>query len=289
MTGYGKQVIERDTYRIIVEMRSVNSRFLDITLKMPRGFYHLEEKFKKIIQKYFIRGKIEVYISVSGEGNIKKNLHVDWDLLEQYTEQFEEVKKHYQIKGDVTIDHLMQMEGIFIVDEEEEEDEMLKDLLLQAIDHSCKELLDMRLTEGAYLEKDLFSRIGSLKEITKSLKSIRPQVVKSYRERIKKRIEEHLVNYANVDESRIMQEVAILAEKGDITEELTRLESHIEQMEKTLKEEGSIGRKLDFICQEMLREANTIGSKSTAAEINQLDVTLKSEIEKIKEQVQNVE
>lgn len=289
MTGYGKHVIEKDTYQIAVEMRSVNNRFMDISIKMPRSFYHLEDKIKKIIKTYFNRGKIEVFISVDGQGYIQKKLHVDWDLLEQYEEKIVEVKKRHHVAGNWTMDHLFLVDDLFIVDEEETQDESLQQSLILAVEKSCENLLDMRQTEGEFLEKDLYSRLATLQTLTESLQEIRPQVIESYRERIKKRIDEHLAGYSNIDEDRLMQEVALLAEKGDITEELTRLSSHIEQMEKTLKEDGSIGRKLDFICQEMLREANTIGAKSTSTEVNELDVQLKTEIEKIKEQVQNIE
>ena len=289
MTGYGKQVLEHTEHRVTVEMRSVNNRFLDITLKTPRSFYYLEEKFKKIIKNYFKRGKIEVYISVQGQGSIHKNVHVDWELLGQYVERVEEIKQHYPIKGELNIEQLVNIEDIFIVEEEEKQDETLTINLLQAMEQSCKKLLEMRRAEGAFLQKDLKERLQVLEETMNRLQHIRPKVIETYRERINKRITDHLAAYSTIDEARIMQEVAILAEKGDITEELTRLHSHINQMKSTLKEEGSVGRKLDFICQEMHREANTIGSKATAAEINELDVILKTEIEKIKEQIQNIE
>lgn len=289
MTGYGRQIVERDSYRIVVEMRSVNNRFLDISLKMPRSLLHLEDKIRRIIKNYFSRGKFEIYISITGQGNITKKLHVDWELLGQYIEQIEEIKKRHQVKGEVAVDDLLKLEEIFNVDEEEKQDEALKDLLLQAVENSCEELQEMRQTEGTYLKNDLLLRLNKMEELTESLQAMRSKVVQSYRERIRNRINEHLAEYAQIEDGRIIQEVAVLAEKGDITEELTRLSSHISQMRKVIDKAGSVGRKLDFICQEMHREANTIGSKSTAAEINEIDVLLKTEIEKIKEQVQNIE
>lgn len=289
MTGYGKQTVEHDSYQIQVEMRSVNNRFLDITFKMPRGFLHLEDKLKKIIKNYVSRGKVDVHITLSGQGNVKKSLHIDWNLFEQYIDQIAEIKEKHHIKGEITIDRILTLEEIFTVKEEEKQDEELKDFLLQAVETSCEKLNEMRQAEGAFLETDIHDRLDTLDEIVKKLQSVRTNVIESYRDRIKKRMDEHLASYGQLDDSRIVQEVAILAEKGDITEELTRLNSHIAQMRKAMEEEGSIGRKLDFICQEMHREANTIGSKSTAAEINQLDVLLKTEIEKIKEQIQNIE
>ncbi len=289
MTGYGRQIVERDSYRIVVEMRSVNNRFLDISLKMPRSLLHLEDKIRRIIKNYFSRGKFEIYISITGQGNITKKLHVDWELLGQYIEQIEEIKKRHQVKGEVAVDDLLKLEEIFNVDEEEKQDEALKDLLFQAVENSCEELQEMRQTEGTYLKNDLLLRLNKMEELTESLQAMRSKVVQSYRERIRNRINEHLAEYAQIEDGRIIQEVAVLAEKGDITEELTRLSSHISQMRKVIDKAGSVGRKLDFICQEMHREANTIGSKSTAAEINEIDVLLKTEIEKIKEQVQNIE
>jgi uncharacterized protein (TIGR00255 family) len=289
MTGYGKQTIENNAYRVSVEMRSVNNRFLDITLKMPRNFYSLEDKIKKIIQQYVKRGKVEVFVSVMGSSVMKRNLSVDWDLMDQYRENIKEIKNRYAVKGDLSVTDLLRMDEVFIIEEKEQEDDLLKETLLQAVEKASQDLLEMRQGEGQFLKNDIMHRIKTLNEIIQSLETIRPQVTENYRERIKNRLDEHLTIYDTIaDDSRVIQEVALLAEKGDISEELTRLKSHLTQMEKTLNQSGRIGRKLDFICQEMHREANTIGSKATATEMNELDIELKTEIEKIKEQVQNI-
>lgn len=289
MTGYGKEAIQLEQHILSIEMRSINHRFLDITMKMPRNLLFLEESFKKVIKRFFSRGKIEVFITINGQGNIRKNLQVDWDLLDQYMDHFNQIKKLHQLEGEIPASILVSLPDIFEVYEEEEMNDELKIMLQNVLEKACSELLAMRETEGAFLAKDILERLSRMKELTNSLQQLRVTVIKEYQERIKERIKQHISDTAHLDISRIHQEVAILAEKGDITEELIRLDSHIEQMKKTLIEERNIGRKLDFICQEMHREANTIGSKSMDAEINQLDVLLKSEIEKIKEQVQNIE
>lgn len=289
MTGYGNQIIQMEQYTISVEMRSVNNRFLDITLKMPRYLMYIEEQIKRQVKGYFTRGKLEIFITINGQGNIQKNLQVDFELLNQYMKSLNEMKSKYQLQGDIPVSTLVGLPEIFEVQEEEKRDEALKENILNAVEKSCQEMMIMRETEGTFLEKDILMRLEKLYDITARIEELRPQVIQEYQERITKRINAFLENVSEVDGSRITQEVAILAEKGDITEETVRLKSHIEHMRKTVKETNSVGRKLDFICQEMHREANTIGSKSTASELNRLDVMLKSEIEKIKEQVQNIE
>lgn len=289
MTGYGKETVQIKEHMLTIEMRSINHRFLDITMKMPRNLLFLEETFKKTIKQFFSRGKIEVYITISGQGSIHRDLQVDWELLDQYMNHIKQIKKRHQLEGDIPASILVSLPDIFEVYEEEEMDDELKDSLQYVLEKACTELLAMRETEGDFLEKDIIQRLYKMRELTGKLQLIQTKVIKEYQDRIIQRIKEHTSNISHLDMPRLHQEVAILAEKGDITEELIRLGSHIEQMEKTLSEEGSVGRKLDFICQEMHREANTIGSKSMDEEINQLDVLLKSEIEKIKEQVQNIE
>ncbi|MHA6251352.1 YicC/YloC family endoribonuclease [Oceanobacillus sp. CAU 1775] len=289
MTGYGKHVIENEDFSLSVEMRSVNNRFLDFSLKMPQALLYLEESIKKELKTMFRRGKVDVYITIKGEGTTEKHLQVNQELLKQYINHFSDVKRRYSIEGELEINTLVSLPDIFEVVEMNKHNDELKENVLTAISEAAKELLEMRETEGNFLAKDIKSRLNVIEDITNRLETLGPEVTQEYKERILKRMSELLNNATDIDEVRMHQEVAILTEKGDITEEIIRLKSHVEHMRKILKEEDSIGRKLDFICQELHREANTIGSKSMAAEINHLDVLLKSEIEKIKEQVQNIE
>lgn len=289
MTGYGKHVVQNEESTISIEMRAVNNRFLDISLKMPQALLYLEENIKKELKTVFRRGKVDIYITIRGEGTTEKHLEVDHDLLQQYIENITHMKESYSIKGELDPNTLVSLPEIFDVVEINKHNGQLKEKILTAITEASKELLEMRKTEGKYLEKDISDRLLVIEKLTNEIEAIGPKVVQEYKERVLKRMSELLNNVTELDDVRMHQEVAILTEKGDITEEITRLKSHIEHMRKILKEEESIGRKLDFICQELHREANTIGSKSMAAEINHLDVLLKSEIEKIKEQVQNIE
>jgi len=289
MTGYGRKVMQQENYSITVEIRSVNNRYLDINLKMPRSLLSLEEEIKKIIRSSFQRGKLDIYITTTGEANFLKKLEVDWELLEQYMEAISEIKGKYQIDGNLSASALLNIPEIFSVFEMEKSDRSFKENLLISIKEASREMLEMRKAEGAFLEKDILMRLDTLDTLTVALEELRPLVIKEYQERILKRMNVYLDNNNEIDDARLHQEIAILSEKGEITEELVRMKSHIEHMRKTLQEEGSVGRKLDFICQEMHREANTIGAKSSASEISQIDVQLKSEIEKIKEQVQNIE
>lgn len=289
MTGYGKHVVENEDSTISVEMRAVNNRFLDISLKMPQALLYLEENIKKEIKNVFRRGKVDVYITIRGEGTTDKYLQVDYGLLQQYIENIADMKQSHSIEGEIDPNTLVSLPEIFEVVEMNKHNIQLKEDILTAVTEASKELLEMRETEGKYLEKDITDRLLVIEKLTNEIEGLGPKVVQEYKERVLKRMSELLNNVSEIDDVRMHQEVAILTEKGDITEEITRLKSHIEHMRKILKEEDSIGRKLDFICQELHREANTIGSKSMAAEINHLDVLLKSEIEKIKEQVQNIE
>lgn len=289
MTGYGKDVVQLNEQTVTVEMRSVNHRFLDITLKMPGQLMFMEEAIKKIVKQFFHRGKIEIYIRMSGQGGINKNLQVDWRLLDQYMEKIHLMKDNYKLDGEVSLPELLSLPDLFEVQEEDEPDQTLKEKLIKAIENACSEMLEMRKTEGAFLKEDITGRLVKINELTEKLETVHPEVTEEYKERIMQRIQEHLDGLSGLDEARLHQEIAILAEKGNITEEIVRLKSHIEHMEKTLEEPESIGRKLDFICQEMHREANTIGAKSSDKKLSEYDVLLKSEIEKIKEQVQNIE
>ncbi|WP_449353966.1 YicC/YloC family endoribonuclease [Virgibacillus natechei] len=288
MTGYGTSVYHLANTMLTVEIRSVNHRYLDFTAKIPSSFLFLEGKIKKIIQSYFGRGRIEVYIRIEGENFVKKTVKTDWDLMDQYMEQLSEARSRYHLIGDIPTETLAFVPDLITIQEAEAYPDGLKDAILNCTKEACEQVRIMRKEEGAFISNDLEGRLDTIYTIVSSLQTDRSRVIEEYRERIQKRITDHLDD-STVDQARVHQEIVLLTEKGDITEEVVRLFGHVAHFRRTLSTAGPIGRTLDFITQEMHREANTIGSKSTDTKISEYTVSLKREIEKMKEQLQNIE
>lgn len=289
MTGYGVHILHMEDTTITVEIRSVNHRFLDFNAKIPRSFLFMEDKVKKVIQSYFERGRIEVYIGIEGDGFVKKVIKTNWDIMDNYMEQINLAKNRYQLKGDIPPTILTSIPDVFSVQENFHQPGGLKESIIASTKRACEQVLSMRKEEGSYLIDDLKTRMGTIYDIVEVLHKHSGHVFEEYRERIETRINDLMDERTMLDDARIHQEIVLLVEKSDITEEITRLFSHIEHIKTMLEKTGAVGRKLDFISQEMLREANTIGSKSTDVKISESAIALKSEIEKIKEQVQNIE
>ncbi|WP_186577524.1 YicC/YloC family endoribonuclease [Aquibacillus kalidii] len=288
MTGFGNTAITVKGTNIVVEVRSVNHRFLDISTKIPRSLLVLEDKLKRIVQTFFHRGRVDIYITIEGSGFIEHTVDLNWDLANQYISKLQEVKDRFQLGGEITLEMLAKFEDVFSVKELEQQPDELKEGIMEALTEACQKVQEMRQKEGKKLIDDLVDRVKLVENTVNKLGERRDIVIIEYRDRIKARIEEY-INQLDGFQTNVYQDIAILAEKGDITEEVTRLRSHVNQFLKTISQKGAIGRKLDFILQEMHRETNTIGSKSNDVKISELVVVLKSEIEKIKEQIQNVE
>ncbi|WP_234400715.1 YicC/YloC family endoribonuclease [Virgibacillus senegalensis] len=288
MTGYGRKVCAIDRMDITVEIRSVNHRFLDISAKIPQTILYLEEEIKQKIKEYFNRGRVEVHIHLEGGALVSRNLVVDWKLMDQYIEHLRTIKDTYHLAGEIPLEMATGISDLFQVEEVGQEFDGLSESLLETVQGACSQAYQMREKEGGELAKDLLSRVENIEKLSKWLGERRDIVIMEYRDRIINRIQDYLQGEIKED-ARIIQEAALLAEKGDITEEVTRLLSHVNQFRHTLLQQSSVGRKLDFIVQEMHRETNTIGSKSNDIQISEKVVDLKSEIEKIKEQVQNIE
>ncbi|GIO26095.1 YicC/YloC family endoribonuclease [Ornithinibacillus bavariensis] len=289
MTGYGISTTQFENTTITVEIRSVNHRFLDIIPKYPRTFLFLEDKIKMLVKNFFSRGRVELHINIEGEGFVQKSISTDWELLDQFIQQLKVAKERYGLQGEIPFSVLTQLPDLITIQENEEKPDNLQENILACIEDACLQVLEMRIEEGKNLLDDILERATIIRNIVRSIESRRENVIDEYRTRIKQRMEEYIEDPITVDSSRLHQEIALLAEKGDIAEEITRLHSHLDQLEEWSKLEEPIGRKLDFILQEMNREANTVGSKSTDTKISEWTVAMKSEIERIKEQVQNIE
>lgn len=287
MTGFGRAKTESGSFSVNVEIKTVNHRFSEINIRMPRQLLKIEDKIKKILGQHIRRGRVEVYVSVEGEGIVTRKIHADWKLIEEYYQFINEARSRYGIEGTITLQDLLNRTDLLHIEESEAGNEVIENLVLTAANEAVSLLKQMRLAEGEVLKNDLLAISSQLEVNVFELQKYAPIVVQCFKERLTKRMQE-FVN-GQLDETRIVTEVAVFADKADINEEITRLKSHIQQFLQTLNTSEPIGRKLDFIVQEMNREANTIGSKANDSNIAKTVVEIKSLLEKLKEQVQNIE
>jgi uncharacterized protein (TIGR00255 family) len=287
MTGYGRAKRESENFAVTVEIKSVNHRFCEISTRMPRQLMVLEDKIKKAIMEYVNRGRIDIYITIEGEGLVQRSVQVDWQLLDQFVEVLHQAKERYSVSEEISFSQLFTLEDVLTVIEKESDHIELQELIIDAVHGAAKELFLMRQMEGKQLIEDIYKQLEGIEQSLMIIRQQAPKVSESYRDRIEKKVKEYITGA--IDENRILTEVVLFADKADINEELARLQSHISQFKDTMTKAGVIGRKLDFLVQEMNREINTIGSKASDAAIAQQVVEVKSLLEKIKEQVQNIE
>ncbi|RIW36354.1 YicC family protein [Bacillus salacetis] len=287
MTGFGRAIEESEQHVITVEMKSVNHRFCELNIRTPKQLVKLEDKLKKKMAEYIKRGKADVFITISGEGLVHRSLKVDWQLAEEYFQTLHTLKKKFSLSEDIALRDLLKETEIITLEETEEENKQLEQLVEQAFIKALEDLIAMRMAEGEKLQEDLFSHIGIFRVSLSSLIEHVPAILSQYQERLERKVKELAGDI--VDQSRILTEIAIFSDKSDISEEITRLESHLSQFTDTVSQEGPVGRKLDFIIQEMNREVNTIGSKGNDAVVAGYVVEMKTSLEKMREQVQNIE
>ena len=287
MTGYGKGIAEADGKKITIEIKTVNHRYLDFGLKFPKTFLFLEDSIKKQIGAHLTRGHVDMYLSYEQTESAKGGYAVDFDLLDSYLTTAVEIAEKSGLPNDVTVSSLIRNGDIVTRAENVEDEALLSELTKSALTSALNALVEARIKEGETIKADLDAKLDNMQASLDKIKGFAPCVVKEYREKLSARIAE-LVD-GGVDEGRIATEVAIFADKCCIDEEITRLGAHIELMKKTLTLAKPIGRDLDFRVQEMNRETNTIGSKANDLRITEEVLTLKNEIEKIREQAQNVE
>jgi uncharacterized protein (TIGR00255 family) len=287
MTGFGRSKVVSGPFSINVEIKSVNHRFSEFSIRMPRQLLKIEEKIKKKLNQHIRRGRVEVYVTLEGEGMVTRKVHVDWKLIDEYYQFIEQAKQKYGLEGKLTLQELMGQNELVHIEESEIGNEDLEDIVLTGIEEAVVLLKEMRTAEGEELKKDITGNLYQLETSVIELRKYAPLVVHGYKERLTKRMQEFL--NGQYDEARILTEVAIFADKADINEEMTRLCSHIQQFLQTLEDQEPIGRKLDFLVQEMNREVNTIGSKANDSNIAKMVVEMKSLLEKLKEQIQNIE
>lgn len=288
MTGYGRGESTGNGKIWSVEMKTVNHRFLDINIKLPRQYSLLEEKIRSVVKKQAARGRIDIYIKVEEENESSRKVKLDKVLAKEYYNNLRELAETLHINFAPTVIEIASLPEVMDVEQPEEDLDQIWPSLEEAIIAALNSVMQMRESEGKELAKDLHGRLNTIKQLVEKIEDRNPQFVEEYKAKLQERVSE-LAGEIDIDEDRLAAEVVIMADRSNITEEIVRLYSHLKQFSDNLQEEGTIGRKLDFLVQEIHREVNTIGSKSSDTEISNLVVNIKSELEKIKEQVQNIE
>ena len=288
MTGFGRAEVVENNKRYTVELKSVNHRYLDLSVKTPRALSCLDGNVRAEIKKYLSRGKVDVYISYENLSESEAELKYNHDLASKYAAFVKEISEEFGLENDLRATRLASFPDVFEVIEESDDEDELWAGLKKAVDGACEKMVEARSIEGENLVKDLIPKLDNLLTIVDFIQERSPRIVDEYREKIYTRVKE-ILGDNTPDEGRLLTEVTVFADKICVDEEIVRLRSHIETMKKELSGNADVGRKLDFIAQEMNREANTTLSKTTDLEISNKGIELKTEIEKIREQIQNIE
>ncbi len=288
MTGFGRSEVAENNRKFTVEIKSVNHRYLDVTIKMPKKLNYFESSIRGELKHYISRGKVDVFISYEDFGENVSSVRYNQSLAEEYLKYLRQMAEEFGLEDDVRVSTLSRFPDVLTMEEQAEDEEELWRELREAVREAAEMFVETRLAEGERLKDDLIGKLDGLLKLVDFIEERSPQIVADYRGRLEERVRELLAD-REVDEGRLLTEVTIFADKVCVDEEIVRLRSHIETMKSTLTEGGSIGRKLDFLAQEMNREANTILSKTSDLAISNCGIELKTEIEKVREQIQNIE
>lgn len=288
MTGFGRAKKEIDSLDITVEIKSVNHRYFEFSARLPRSYNFLEEKLKSFLSEYISRGKVEISVMIEDNSQNATMVEIDRDYANAYITALKQLSKEFKIKNDIGASSFVGNNDLFKIRRKVADDQTVQNAVLTVAKEALDNFIEMRSIEGERLLNDVKSRTAYILKKVEFIEERSPETVKLYKERIEQKIKE-LLNDTAPDEQRILTEVAIFADKVAVAEETVRLRSHIKQFEDLLSDTNPVGRKLDFIVQEMNRETNTIGSKAQDIEIAHTVVDIKSEIEKIREQIQNME
>lgn len=288
MTGYGCSQGSSDKLAVTIELRSVNNRFLDCNIRMPRVYTAIEDPMKAVVQRYISRGKVDIYVSVDASAADDVEITVNEPLADAYMAALDKLAKRYALKNDTTALSLARFSDVLNVQKKEADTDQLSADLCAILQDALVHFNAMRLREGEKLYADICGRLDAIERLTDAAEQRSPVTVTEYRNRLEQKMQEVLQS-TNIDASRILMEAAIFADKVAVNEEIVRLRSHISQFREILESQEPVGRKLDFLVQELNREANTMGSKGNDVEMARIVVEIKAEIEKIREQIQNVE
>lgn len=287
MTGYGKAIAERNNLIAEVEIKALNSKFLDLFVKIPKSQSDKEIEIRELVRKKIKRGKVSLNVFIKREGCGDKYVDVDDEGLKVTLDIIEKIKKGCNIEGDISFEQVSQFQNLYLTDEFEDS-ELEYQLIIEALKKALDKLIEMRKVEGNELKTDLNNRIDLILENVQNIDKIKEGTIEDYFNKIKEKAKHLLDEFDQYDE-RLKVELALIAEKYDITEEIVRLKSHLKMFKEMLENDAEVGRKLNFLSQEINREANTINSKSVSTDISYLALNIKEELEKIKEQIQNIE
>ena len=288
MTGYGRSEVRHAHLALTVEARSVNHRYLDIALRYPRIYAPLEARMKQRVSTYFTRGRIDITLGLQESATTGRALSLDHTLAQQYYEALQRLQESLGLPGTIDLGLIASLRDVFKVEEATADVENDWDIIAQGLDAALQALQHMRRQEGEVLSRDFHQRLQAMAQQSQSIRQRVPQVVVEYQQRLEQRVKELFAQF-ELDPNRVAQEAILFAERSDITEELTRLEAHMQACTRLLSSSEAVGRKIEFLVQEMHREVNTIGSKSNDTAIAHSVVELKSELERMREQIQNIE
>lgn len=288
MTGYGRGEAECDGHKIVAEIKSVNHRFLDLNIKLPRLLISFEDDIRSHIKSNIARGHLDIFITYQDLSSDDINITYNEKLVEKYLDIASSMAEKYNISNDLSVNNLFSIKDILAQEENELDNDFMKKLIIEALNTALDNLKIMRKVEGEKIQADINAKLDILSAVVNKIQEYAPTQVKKYREDLIKRVQEALGDVA-IDESKLLNEVVFYADKVATDEEFTRLNAHIAHFKEKTAESGAIGRSLDFIVQEMNRESNTIGSKCSDIAVSNYVLTLKTEIEKIREQIQNIE
>lgn len=288
MTGYGSGAAEAQGKIFTIEIKSVNNRYSDFNIKLPRIYSFLEDALRKRAASVINRGKVDIFFNVESSGEEASNVKVNMGLAKGYLSALRSLSEELGIQSNANAETFLRISDIFTVEKDDADSEEIASAVLSALDEALASYDKMRAAEGEKLKEDLNSHLDFIENATEKIENRSPEIVKEYQERLYARVRE-LLEDSTIDDSRVLTEVAIFADRVNVNEETVRLRSHIAQFRKMLENGGVVGRKLDFLIQEMNRETNTIGSKSNDLESSGIVIDIKAEIEKLREQIQNVE
>ena len=290
MTGFGRSCTVLNGREITIEMKSVNHRFFEFSCRTPRGYSFLDDKLKALVNSKVSRGKIDMFVTITAAEDVPANVIVNHSLVSGYINAMKEISETYGIPNDVTVTSISRFPDVYTVQKAADDEEQLTADVLEVASQALNAFIEMRVAEGDKMKADILGRTETILSIVEEIEERSPVTIKEYEQRLLERISQTLQDYnINIDEQRVLTEVAVFADKVAVAEETVRLRSHFEQFKNMLESEAPVGRQIDFIIQEMNREANTIGSKVQDSVIAHKVVRIKSEIEKIREQIQNIE
>ena len=288
MTGFGRCEVQKDARKFTVELKGVNHRYLDVNIRMPKKLNFFETAIRTLLKSYATRGKVDIFITYEDASQNQLSVKYNEVLAAEYLKYLNQMAEEFGLENDIRVSTLSRYPEVFTMEEQTEDEEELWNGLKEALEGAFTQFVETRTTEGENLKKDILEKLSNLEELVGYIEERSPQIVKEYREKLEEKTRELLAD-TQIEEGRIAAEVILFADKICTDEEVVRLKSHISHMRNTLEEKEGIGRKLDFIAQEMNREANTILSKANDIEVSDCAISLKTEIEKIREQIQNIE